>query len=90
MAKEDFECFSGNDCDLQYWYECKKCGCVIIVDNSDEMCLDDEIWNCPGCNELANFITNKDYPFTYFTKRDIDAAEDLQKLIAIYKKAGFP
>lgn len=90
MAKEDWECFSGNDGDLQYWYECKKCGCVIVVDFSDERSLEEDTYKCPGCAELENLLLNKDYPFTYYTKKQIDTDEGIRAYVKIMKEIGFP
>lgn len=81
-AKKDLKCFSGNDADLQYWYECTKCGCIVIIDYSAPESM--ELWSCPVCNNL------KDFPHRYFSKKEIDECPAIKQLIDIHKEVGFP
>lgn len=76
--KGNLKCFYGDDGFLQYWYECLDCGSVLVVDYSDKRSV--EPWSCPVCNKPENF------PFKYYTKKEIEECEAIKKLIEMYKE----
>lgn len=53
MKDTPLECINGNDCDLQYVYQCQECGTIIINDHSSDVCIIYDLL-CPTCNKVED------------------------------------
>lgn len=82
---------SGNDADLIYWAECRCCGSVIGEDHSKEEC--NQPLSCP-VEECITYRKDaygegKKYPYTFFTKTQIENDLGIAEFVKLQKSIGF-
>lgn len=79
---KEFNCFSGNDGDLIYWYDCLQCQGVFAIDNSDEACILPLL--CPICEPIKKHTAH----CNILTAKEIVNEFGVFELIEIYRESG--
>lgn len=85
MYDNDIRCIYGDDGFLKYYYKCDACGCIHILDYSEEESMN--LVFCPVCYPSHyQFLYGVRFPFEFYTKHEINESIELKTFFESLEK----